>query len=232
MRYNYGGWLYYLIAVLGFDERHVIKSLLRLGFKNVNSVYLVVPSGRITRQTDDAVKRIKEVAGLAGVNRVELVEVEPVEFGSAVSKLRRLLMSLSVGEGFITVSLGGGMRAMVIEMLVATLLLPSDIGSRVNLVCDLETGEGFIELSVFDIISFTQLSYDELKVLSYFIMKGSVGPTQISKEFNIPKTTAWKLLKRLYEKGYLLKDGREYRLSENGKRVGVIASDMIKEFRT
>lgn len=141
-------------------------------------------------------------------------------------------MSLSVGEGFITVSLGGGMRAMVIEMLVATLLLPSDIGSRVNLVCDLETGEGFIELSVFDIISFTQLSYDELKVLSYFIMKGSVGPTQISKEFNIPKTTAWKLLKRLYEKGYLLKDGREYRLSENGKRVGVIASDVIKEFRT
>ncbi|MCS7109121.1 MAG: hypothetical protein RMH77_07165 [Sulfolobales archaeon] len=220
--------MYYLIAVLGFDERHVIKSLLRLGFKNVNKIYLVIPSGRKTKQTDEAISRIREVSGLAGVTQVELFEVDPMDFGSTVSKLRRLLMDLSVGGEAITVSLGGGLRAMVIEVLIASLLVPPEVGGKINLVCDLETGEGFIEFSVLNILSISRLSYDELKVLSYLIEKDFVGPTIVSKDLDIPKTTAWKLLRKLYDKGYLIRRGREYKISDSGVKVGVIAKELVK----
>ncbi|MEM1681092.1 MAG: helix-turn-helix domain-containing protein [Sulfolobales archaeon] len=222
----------YLVAVLGFDERHVIKSLLRLGFKNVDGIYLVVPAGRITEQTRDAIKRIEEVAMLAGVdvnNQVKIVEVKPVDFGSTISELRRLLMNLSVGGEEITISVGGGFRAMVVEVLIAALLLPLEISRRVKLVCDLESGDGFIEFSVFDILSIYRLGYDELKVLSYLTRKEPAGPTQISREFSIPKTTAWKILKKLHKENYLVRDGREYKLSEIGRRIGVLASEIVKE---
>ncbi|MCX8170336.1 MAG: CRISPR-associated CARF protein Csa3 [Candidatus Methanomethyliaceae archaeon] len=219
----------YLIAVLGFDERHVIKSLLRLGFKNVKKVYLIVPSARTTKQSEDAVKRIREVAELAGVSVVEVFDVDPLNFEESVNRIRRLLMSLCAGGEEITISLGGGMRALVIEALIAALLIPRELSSGVKVVSDLETGEGFVEIRIADLLMISELKFDELLILSYLLKKNVVGPTEINRDLNIPKTTAWKILSKLSNKGLLIKYGREYKLSGTGNRVASIANELIKK---
>lgn len=218
----------YLIAALGFDERHVIKSLLRLGFKNVRGVYLIVPSSRTTKQSEDAIKRIREVAELAGVSVVEVFDVDPLEFEESVTKIRKLLMNLCAGGDEITISLGGGMRALVIETLIAALLVPRELSRGIKIVSDLETGEGFIEVQASDLMMISGLKADELLILSYILKKKVIGPTEISRDLNIPKTTAWKILNKLSSKGLLIKHGREYKLSDAGNRIALIASEIVK----
>jgi len=218
----------YLIAVLGFDERHVVKSLLRLGFKNVKEVYLLVPSGRATKQSEDAIKRIREIAGLAGVSAVEVFEVDPLKFEESTTRIRKLLMSLCAGGEEITISLGGGMRALIIEALIASLLIPRELSNSIKIVSDLETDEGFIEMRASDLLMISELNVDELLILSYLLKKNAVGPTEISRDLNIPKTTAWKILNKLNKRGLLTRLGREYKLSYAGNRIASIASELVK----
>lgn len=219
----------YLVAVLGFDERHVIKSLLRLGFKNVRRVYLVVPYGRTGKQTEEAIKRIKEIAEMAGTGAdgVKTLEVDPLNFSESVGKIRRLLMEMSAGCEEVVVSLGGGMRVLVLETLVASLLVPRELRGCVKIVSDLETGEGFVELWASDMLLASELKPDELLTLSYLLKRGSAGPTDVGRDLKMPKTTAWKILSRLSRRGLLTRLGREYRLSDVGVRVARVAAELV-----
>jgi len=218
----------YLIAVLGFDERHVIRSLLRLGFKNVDVIYLVVPSGRITRQTEEAIKRITEVAKLANVSDVKVFEVDPLGFGSAVAKLRKLIMDLCSGGKDLVISLGGGMRVLIVETLIASLLVPKELSSHILIVVDLESGEGYIEVNISNILAISELKLDELQVLKYLLTKAPAGPTEISKTLGIPKTTVWKILKKLHAKELVTKQYREYKASDAGERLKELLIELLR----
>jgi CRISPR locus-related DNA-binding protein len=218
----------YLIAVLGFDERHVIRSLLRLGFKNVDVIYLVVPSGRITKQTEEAIKRITEVAKLANVSDVKVFEVDPLGFGSAVAKLRKLMIDLCSGGKDLVISLGGGMRVLIVETLVASLLVPKELSSHILVVVDLESGEGYIEVNISNILTISELKSDELQVLKYLLTKAPAGPTEISKTLGIPKTTVWKILKKLHAKGLVTKQYREYKASDTGERLKELLIELLR----
>jgi CRISPR locus-related DNA-binding protein len=218
----------YLIAVLGFDERHVIRSLLRLGFKNVDVIYLVVPSGRITKQTEEAIKRITEVAKLANVSDVKVFEVDPLGFGSAVAKLRKLIMDLCSGGKDLVISLGGGMRVLIVETLVASLLVPKELSSHILIVVDLESGEGYIEVNISNILTISELKLDELQVLKYLLTKAPAGPTEISKTLGIPKTTVWKILKKLHTKELVTKQYREYKASDAGERLKELLIELLR----
>jgi CRISPR-associated protein Csa3 len=218
----------YLIAVLGFDERYVIRSLLRLGFKNVDVIYLVVPSGRITKQTEEAIKRITEVAKLANVSDVKVFEVDPLGFGSAVAKLRKLIMDLCSGGKDLVISLGGGMRVLIVETLVASLLVPKELSSHILIVVDLESGEGYIEVNISNILAISELKLDELQVLKYLLTKAPAGPTEISKILGIPKTTVWKILKKLHAKGLVTKQYREYKASDTGERLKELLIELLR----
>ncbi|MCL7390328.1 MAG: CRISPR-associated CARF protein Csa3 [Thaumarchaeota archaeon] len=218
----------YLIAVLGFDERHVIRSLLRLGFKNVDVIYLVVPSGRITKQTEEAIKRITEVAKLANVSDVKVFEVDPLGFGSAVAKLRKLIIDLCSGGKDLVISLGGGMRVLIVETLVASLLVPKELSSHILVVVDLESGEGYIEVNISSILTISELKLDELQVLKYLLTKAPAGPTEISKTLGIPKTTVWKILKKLHAKELVTKQYREYKASDTGGRLKELLMELLR----
>ena len=218
----------YLIAVLGFDERHVIRSLLRLGFKNVDVIYLVVPSGRITKQTEEAIKRITEVAKLANVSDVKVFEVDPLGFGSAVAKLRKLMIDLCSGGKDLVISLGGGMRVLIVETLVASLLVPKELSSHILIVVDLESGEGYIEVNISNILTISELKSDELQVLKYLLTKAPAGPTEISKTLGIPKTTVWKILKKLHAKGLVTKQYREYKAGDTGERLKELLIELLR----
>jgi len=218
----------YLVAVLGFDERHVVRSLLRLGFKNVDVIYLVVPSGRVTKQTEEAIKRITEVAKLANVSNVEIFEVDPLEFGNAVAKLRKLLMDLCSGGKDLVISLGGGMRVLIIETLIASLLIPKELSSHISLVADLESSEGYIEVNIHNLLIISELRTDELQVLKYLLTKTSAGPTEISRSLQIPKTTVWKILKKLHNKGLVTKHNRDYKVSDIGEKVRDLITELLR----
>ena len=46
-----------LIASLGFDERHVIRNLLRIGFKGIKKIILLIPNWDINSRTKRAIDK-------------------------------------------------------------------------------------------------------------------------------------------------------------------------------
>lgn len=205
--------------MLGFDERHVIKSILRLGFRNVDSIHLIVPAGIVDKRTREAIKRIESLADAAGVARVVVHEINHTDFDEAALRVASILSAASEGGSETILSLGGGLRALVLEAYAAALSLPDEVRRHVKVVVDLETGEGYVEPSTAP-PKYRPLSDTELRILSKASEAGAVRPTEASKALRIPKSTAWKLLNNLVKEGLLEKKDRgSYSLTNWGQKL-------------
>ena len=195
-----------IVAVLGFDERHVIKSILRLGFRNVDSVHLILPKKNEDRRAEEAVRRIKGLAEAAGVKNVKEYGIDYNDFDSAVLQIADLLASVTSGGYDTILSLGGGMRILVVEAYMAALSLPRKLRKYIKVAIDFETGEGFVEIEPHT-VSYRYLSDDEIEILEE-AEEGRATPARISKKLGIPKSTAWKRLSQMVEEGLLKKEKR------------------------
>jgi len=196
-----------IVAVLGFDERHVVRSILRLGFRNVDSIQLIVPDKQeMDRRTAEAINRIRKLANAAAVSRVETHKVDYEDFDKAVLQIADILASVTLGGSNTVLSLGGGMRVLVIEAYTAVLSMPEELRKYVKIVIDFETGEGYVEVKP-HIPSYRLLSKDEILILKE-AEKGEATPTKISKKLGIPKSSAWKKLAQMVKEGLLTKEAR------------------------
>ena len=196
-----------IVAVLGFDERHVVRSILRLGFRNVDSIQLIVPDKQeMDRRTVEAINRIRKLANAAAVSRVETHKVDYEDFDKAVLQIADILASVTLGGSNTVLSLGGGMRVLVIEAYTAVLSMPEELRKYVKIVIDFETGEGYVEVKP-HIPSYRLLSKDEILILKE-AEKGEATPTEISKKLGIPKSSAWKKLAQMVKEGLLTKEAR------------------------
>ena len=196
-----------IVAVLGFDERHVVRSILRLGFRNVDSIQLIVPDKQeMDRRTAEAINRIRKLANAAAVSRVETHKVDYEDFDKAVLQIADILASVTLGGSNTVLSLGGGMRVLVIEAYTAVLSMPEELRKYVKIVIDFETGERYVEVKP-HIPSYRLLSKDEILILKE-AEKGEATPTKISKKLGIPKSSAWKKLAQMVKEGLLTKEAR------------------------
>ena len=196
-----------IVAVLGFDERHVVKSILRLGFRNVNSIHLILPDGKgMDKRAVEAIERIRRLADAAGVSRVEAHKVNYEDFDEAVLQIADILASVTLGGSDTVLSLGGGMRALVIEAYTAVLSMPEELRKYIRIVIDFETGEGCVEVKP-HVPKYRILSKDEILILRE-AEKGEATPTKISEKLGIPKSSAWKKLAQMVEEGLLMKEMR------------------------
>jgi len=196
-----------IVAVLGFDERHVVRSILRLGFRNVDSIQLIVPDKQeMDRRTVEAINRIRKLANAAAVSRGETHKVDYEDFDKAVLQIADILASVTLGGSNTVLSLGGGMRVLVIEAYTAVLSMPEELRKYVKIVIDFETGERYVEVKP-HIPSYRLLSKDEILILKE-AEKGEATPTKISKKLGIPKSSAWKKLAQMVKEGLLTKEAR------------------------
>ena len=194
-----------IVAVLGFDERHVVRSILRLGFRNASSIHLILPDREeIDKRSAEAIERIRGLADAAGVGGVKVHRVNFESFDEAVLQIADILASVILGGSEAILSLGGGMRALVIEAYAASLSLPEELRKYLKIVIDFETGEGYAEIEP-RIPSYRTLSEEEVLILRE-AERGEATPTKISEKLHIPKSSAWKKLAQMVEEGLLVKE--------------------------
>ncbi len=210
-----------LLATLGFDERHVVRSLLRLGFGGVAEVLLLVPAGGVEERTLKAVDEIKKLASMASVDRVEMVEIPVDDIVDGVARIYRVVREAVEKYSEAVVSLGGGLRALVVETLLAVLLLPDHIRDRITVVVDLETGKGSIEFK--PSIAFMPMLTDvDMRVLALAVKKGSITLGEALNELSIPRSTIWKALEKLREEGLLERRDGNYFPTLKGRMVAKV----------
>lgn len=204
----------------------MVKSILRLGFRNVDSIYLILPAMEQTdKRVVEAVDRIRKLADAAGVSKIEVRRVNYKDFDEAVLQIADVLASVTLGGSETTLSIGGGMRALVVEAYTAALSMPEELRKYVKIVVDFETGEGYVEVKP-HIPSYRTLSDEEILILKEAI-RGEATPTKISEKLRIPKSSAWKKLAQMVREGLLVKEARgSYRQT---KKAMLLLSFMEKD---
>ncbi len=218
-----------IIATLGFDERHIVRSMLRIGFGGVKRVILLVPRGGLDERTQRAYEEVKKLATMAEVTDVDMVEVPIESFNDAVADIRRIVYECVSKYGKAVVSLGGGMRALVVETLIAVFTLPPNEKKKVDVIVDLETGKDGIKFPAWIPLEL-RLSDVESRVLEYVVEKGSANLGDVATELGVARSTAWKALERLVDAGLLSKREYTYEPTEVGKFVyALITKGIPKE---
>ena len=211
-----------LIASLGFDERHVIRNLLRIGFKGVKKIILLIPSWDIDSRTKRAIDEIVKIAVIAGLERNSIVtyRVDVKNLYNAVKAIYRLYREL-VNEGVdkVIVSLGGGLRALIIEAFLAIILLDRNTREKITVIVDLETGEDYIVVD--PSIPFNYIpSENEVLVLNKLFQE-PMSFKELLETTKLPRTTLWKTLCRLQENKLVKQQESRYAITEIGKIISL-----------
>ncbi|HIC98216.1 MAG TPA: hypothetical protein EYP08_00740 [Pyrodictiaceae archaeon] len=105
--------------------------------------------GRIDPRTSIAYSSFSQVAVAMGVD-ISRIEIEVSDIYEAVTKLRSVMKELSTDLPLI-IDLGGGMRVLLIETLLAYFSLPNSIRKSIKLVVYFEGTNRSVELSAEDI---------------------------------------------------------------------------------
>ena len=156
------------LILLGFDITHAVITL--SSYKPSKAVAVVATvDGRMDPRASIAYSSFSQAAIAMGVD-VSKIEIEVSDIHSAVAKLRNTLKELSANPPLF-VDLGGGMRVLVIETLLAYLSLPNDVRKRIRLIIYFEGTNRSMELSSENLIEITMPKRVVLKPIEKEILE-------------------------------------------------------------
>lgn len=210
-----------LIATLGFDERHVVKSLIDIGMSGVVRIVLLVPDWGLDERTMKAIDTITHITSLAGIDRDAIIvrEVSVLDPWKGIRDIMNILYdTYTYGVDEIIISLGGGLRALVIETYTAALLVDPEITSKITIRIGIEGRSEYISYKIEEIPICLRIDEQEILVLKT-IEKGIDKLSDIARETKIPRSTTWKILQKLCMKKILEKKNRRYQLTNLGKTL-------------
>lgn len=203
------------VIVLGFDISHAIRTLSEYRPRRA-CVLLGSIDNRIDSRALIAFNSLNQVSLAMGIS-VERLDVEVPNFSDAVRIIERKLSELAESPP-IFVDVGGGLRMLVIETLLAVLgFVRKSPSVDVRLLIYIEGTDRRLELPVKDLelmlipsIDLTPLERDVLAVLS------SEHPMELRDIHNALRAKGWdiskqhlvKILNRLIDYGYVKRISR------------------------
>jgi len=200
-----------VLASLGFDERPILKAILRHYSEVIKGIKLIVPLSNGDSRVEGAIIRLRELTLKLLDLEPTVMYINPLEVIDSIRKIKIELNKALEGDKVLVV-LGGGMRGVVIECLAATLLLPSELKRKVQIEVDLEFKEAHVSINADD-LTYIQLNPFELSVLLEISKQGNQASiVNITTALGLPKSTTWKILKRLEKQGLLKRYQKERRV--------------------
>ncbi len=194
-----------LVATIGFDERPVIRAVLRHGLK-FDKMLLLRPREPSDPRSNRVIENIRGIIEKTGMGvEVTVGEVTVNDFYRGVGEIKKHIMGEIKGSRKeILLLLGGGMRSLVLETLVAAIQLSRELLIEGLLEVDIEGSTHYTSARIEDLVPLT-ISPQERRVLEELAGKPRTLAELVSR-LDIPKTTLWKILRRLEEKRLVIKE--------------------------
>ncbi len=185
-----------LVATVGFDEKFIIRAILR-NLKELEKIYLVT-ARPIEEKVEKAINQVKQFVNVAlqapGFKvDVDVVDIEVKDFPSAISKVKKECFSELRDY---VVSLGGGMRAVVLATLAAFLIS----GARGEVEVELENFQGVVRFKpeLFKVISLGD--YDR-SIIESLARRDRATYKELLEDTGLSRATLFRALKSLKLKG-------------------------------
>lgn len=191
-----------LIATLGFDEKFCYRAILRHGIKEGDRVILI--TAERVEKVEKAYEWIEKLLQTSFSGKVEAQLVE-VNVKKPEEAIRSVVEILRKAEGRIVVNLSGGMRALVVIVLLACLMLP--LNARFEI--ETEDFSGIVELnsSLIELIKSPPTSMN-LEILK-LVEKGSRTVEELSKKLKKDESTIRRHLMELENQGLIVAEKRK-----------------------
>jgi len=214
-----------IVCTVGFDEKLVLRSLVRVGFSVTDIVVLVyAKSGGEyeVKRVENAVGSIKELLDSVGVEYHDVV-VSGMDFASDVATVIDWLKNHAGKRGIVGV-ITGGMRLMVVELLTALVLYRSYVDSSASIEIHVAREDGLYS-TVLPITLFNPppLTLREAEVLRLLGDLGSAITTlsdavdALSAKLGVSRYVVYKFIQRLKAKGLIKRVDRTIELTDLGK---------------
>jgi len=186
-----------LALTLGFDERFAVRAMMRGGISSGDRI-VVFMAEPVEERASRCLQVVREFLSRY-VRDVEfrVLKVDVGRFEEAVSRIRRGLQEAVRGAEEVVLNLSGGMRALILEVLSAALLLGLDCMVEV----ELENLTGVVSFPI-RLLRASKLSRGDLEILSRLLKTGGwVSLSELSRVSKMPRSTVHKRLRRLIEIG-------------------------------
>lgn len=187
-----------VVAVtLGFDEKFAIRGLLRIGLNSGDRV-LVFTAIPIDDRVERALNVLREfVSRYYDDVTFKVVDLDVKDFYGAVLKAGSVLKDeiTSVENVEVVFNFSGGMRSLILEVLVAAVIL----GINGQVEVELENFAGVIGFPLKVLKSIAPLSNEFKDILHVLVNAGELNLSRLAKRLNIAKSTVHLRVKRLVE---------------------------------
>lgn len=200
-----------IVTTLGFDEKFALRAIGRRGLKPDDEVIVFIP-----KPTDERVERAFQnfdgILKKAFQNpKISKVYIEVGDFNKALQEIIKAFIEKR--ESNFLINLSGGLRALILETFISTLLL--NLNAEIEI--EFEDFSGLISFPLKICYPFT-LDKKDLKILN-ILKNNTYDLSKISKETGISKTTVWRRLKKLQERNIIKIDEKKYSLTEFGHLI-------------
>ncbi|MEM4677500.1 MAG: hypothetical protein QXY55_06385 [Candidatus Korarchaeota archaeon] len=203
------------IVILGFDVTHAIFTLTNFRPSKV-IVLLALVNGRLDPRSSAAYSALEQIASASDI-QIERLEVEVTELFTAITRLKTLIESIMARSNLV-IDLGGGLRILVVETLLAYLSTPSDKWENTRLILYIEGTNTYKELTPADIM---QILRGRRRVLSHIekVILNSMNELEeysldriyreaVLKGLDVSRQYIHKVLRKLVKEGYIFKVAR------------------------
>ncbi len=135
------------MVTLGFEEKFAVRALVRRGLGIGDCV--IALTGPIIDKVRKAIEYLGNFLKYFEGIEFNVIEVSEVyDFVDAVYKIKSIITKTLTKYERVYVNLSGGMRALVIEVLTATCLLPRELKLRVSIELDTEDDKATVEIPI------------------------------------------------------------------------------------
>jgi len=150
------------------------------------------------------------------------VFLEPVKPERVVSQVYRILYRVVDESTHVEVYGTGGPRIVVVALFVASLLLPFNIRHRVKFVVEGETFDALLEFKPSDLIEYITLTPEAQTIISHLLhVDAPIRVIDIVRKTGLPKSTVYKVVKRLIDKGFIEEDEHR-RIKLSPRILGIV----------
>ncbi|MEM1720295.1 MAG: hypothetical protein QW496_05565 [Desulfurococcaceae archaeon] len=205
-----------VVTTLGFDVTHAVFTIVK--YKPVEFVALMaLVKGSLDPRSSIAFSYLEQIAKATGAKIVEKVEIEVSNPILAVNQIRGVLKSKA--ERFpLVLDLGGGLRLLVVETMIAYFSLPGELKKNSRLLLYIEATNEAVEITPADLRKMmlkkpVVLSDIEEAVLSVMEEQREYTLGQIyraikQKGLFRSKQSIYKILQKLEKDGFITKLSR------------------------
>lgn len=199
-----------LVLTLGFDERFAIRGILRTGLSSGDKVTVFIAEPLV----DKAEKALQILMDffkkyLEEVN-VDVVSVPTRDFELSVTIIGGKLKELKGLDCKVVLNLSGGMRSLIIEILLTSIL----INLKGIVEIELENLEGYLSFPIEIFKVKMPMKEEYILILKTIMLHEGININQISNKLGMAKSSIHKIIRKLVENGLIEyeKEGKEYNL--------------------